>query len=131
MTQDRGFADTSNLQLRSLLRFAEVLGYTHNYEDYSRFYYVGYAEVSNREAEDAWSTVSFATMCSWYNNNFQSPQRYRNPFARRTLHGLPFSSEECVRAISEKLVAQVKLQYSKKERKVITQDYQIEFYTKK
>ena len=121
-------ADTSKLQLKSLLDFAEALGYAH-YDDYSKFSYIRlcFEDDYNKKAENAWATVSFETMCTWYNNNFQSPQKYCNPFARRTIYGLPFTSRECVRAISAKLVSQVKLQYSKKERKVITQDYQVEF----
>lgn len=116
--------DTTNIQLQSLINFAEKIKYRYR-ADLGLF--------ANTFGGIERTTVSVETMQTWHNSNF------KRLLVNYPWHGEPYYTEvedtlqltkgysQPEIAIKSKLVNKTKLQWSKKQRKLITVDHQIEF----
>lgn len=103
--------DTTDLQVRSLENFAYCLGYV--LTDYS--YEVNYF-YSNKKYNKERQVVSISSMIKLHNGYYTDwhGKEFREPFN--------FNQGQIKAAWESKLVAKVKLQYSKKKHKFVTQN---------
>lgn len=100
--------DSGSLQFRSLRAFANALGYTQNYHPVwgdSGFYS---SDNYNRHR----SNVSFNTMVKWYNDAGSMPD---------------FPLYRFIQAQAVKIFTKVKLQWKKKQGRLIVQSHVVEF----
>lgn len=119
--------DTMKLQKVSLDEFARRLGY----EWRSLGHYVRCCPFRGLIDNHPKGVISLYNMQQWHNNNFTKV------FSEQDWHGKPLVGlvtlllkipEKCVNlAINSKLVQTTHLQYSKKQRKILCTDHQIQF----
>lgn len=103
--------DTTDLQVRSLENFAYCLGYVLTNHPYEVNYFY-----SNKKYNKERLVVSVASMIKLHNGYYTDwhGNEFREPFK--------FNREQIYAAWQSKLVAKVKLQYSKKKHKFVTQN---------
>ena len=116
MTEEFEIIDTSKLQLRSLTSFAAALGYhSMQYVGEPINFYSSLPENKHR------STVSFNVMVRLHNGGLLDwhGARFRDPFAVDTYRMRV--------AQASKIVHKVKLMYSKRNKRISCQDYNVAF----
>jgi len=109
--------DTSRIQLKSLMNFMKALGYEYSAHPTEKFFYTNHPNLKEI------ANISFNTAVKLHNGtlrDWSGHKYFKYPFNKFTPYQLHV-------AFASKIVYNVKLQYSKKNRIILTQSHVVKF----